>query len=273
MLRAISTYVGVKDRLHPAMLDSLVKGGAQAIELFCARQHFDYREKSHIKEIAHWFKSNPVVLNSLHSPMYSDTDWGSDGSHSVNIADLNKRQRIESMDEIKRALEVAEILPFKYLVQHLGDAGEEFDQHKLDAIVSSIEHLRAFAKPLGVSILIENIPNELSTPDRLIEVIKGSHFNDVGVCFDFGHAHIHRNVVPDFEVVKAHVRSTHVHDNARDKDDHRLPGQGTLEWKSAMEAFKTAPNAPPLLLEIAGPDGMDLTSAVRTSFKKLGEDV
>src|SRR2546430_7221172 len=52
---------------------------------------------------------------------------------------------------------------FKYLVQHLGDAGEEFDQHKLDAIVSSIEHLRAFAKPLGVSILIENIPNELST--------------------------------------------------------------------------------------------------------------
>ena len=28
MLRAISTYVGVKDRLHPAMLDALVKGGA-----------------------------------------------------------------------------------------------------------------------------------------------------------------------------------------------------------------------------------------------------
>src|SRR4051812_40837805 len=273
MLRAISTYVGVKDRLHPAVLDSLVKGGAQAIELFCARQHFDYREKSHVKEIAQWFKSNNVICNSIHSPMYSDTDWGSDGSHSVNIADLNKRNRIESMDEIKRALEVAEIIPFKYMVQHLGDAGEQFDEHKFEAIQTSIEHLRAFAKPLGVSILVENIPNDLSTPDRLVEVIKTSHFNDVGVCFDFGHAHIHSNVVPDFEIVKNYVRSTHVHDNARDKDDHRLPGDGTLEWKAAMEAFATAPNAPPLLLEIAGPEHMDLTSAVRASFKKLGQDV
>ena len=41
MLRAISTYVYVKDRLHPGMLDGLVRGGAQAIEIFCARQHFD----------------------------------------------------------------------------------------------------------------------------------------------------------------------------------------------------------------------------------------
>ncbi len=177
------------------------------------------------------------------------------------------------MDEIKRALEVAEILPFKYMVQHLGDAGEGFDQHKFDAIISSLEHLRAFAKPLGVSILIENIPNDLSTPDRLVEVIKTSHFSDVGVCFDFGHAHIHSNVLPDWEIVKDHVRSTHVHDNSRDKDDHRLPGQGTLEWKSAMEALKNAPLAPPLLLEIAGPDGMELTKAVQTSFSKLGQDV
>jgi sugar phosphate isomerase/epimerase len=273
MVRAISTYVGVAQRLHPGMLDALVKGGAEAIELFCARQHFDYREKSHIKEIAQWFKSNPVALNSIHSPMYSDTDWGGDGSHSVNIADLNKSQRIESMDEIKRALEVAEILPFKYMIQHLGDSGEAFDPRKFDAIVSSIEHLRAFAKPLGVSILVENIPNELSTPERLVEVITTSHFEDVGVCFDFGHAHIHSNVVPDFEIVKKHVRSTHVHDNARDKDNHLLPGEGTLEWKSAMEAFKTAPLAPPLLLEIAGPEKMDLTAAVRNSFRKLGEEV
>src|SRR6185312_12153567 len=226
MLRAISTYVGVKDRLHPAMLDSLVRGGAQAIELFCARQHFDYREKSHVKEIAAWFKSNPVPVNSIHSPMYSDTDWGNDGSHSVNIADLNKRQRIESMDEIKRALEVAEVLPFKYMVQHLGDAGEYFDQHKFEAIITSLEHLRAFAKPLGVSILIENIPNDLYTPDRLVEVIKTSHFPDVGVCFDFRHAHTHSNVVHDFDIVIEHVRSTHVHDNSRDKDDQRVPGDG-----------------------------------------------
>ena len=60
--------------------------------------------------------------------------------------------------------------------------------------MTSIEHLRAFAKPLGVRILLENIPNELSTPDRLVEMIRGAHFDDVGVCFDFGHAHMMASV-------------------------------------------------------------------------------
>jgi len=51
--------------------------------------------------------------------------------------------------------------------------------------MTSLEHLRAFAKPLGVRILLENIPNELSTPDQLVEMIRSAHFGDVGVCLRF----------------------------------------------------------------------------------------
>jgi len=36
MLRAVSTYVYVKERLHPGLLDELVKAGAQSIEIFAA---------------------------------------------------------------------------------------------------------------------------------------------------------------------------------------------------------------------------------------------
>ena len=94
------------------------------------------------------------------------------------------------MDEIKRALEIAEQIPFRFLIQHLGSPNEYFSEKKFEAAMTSIEHLRAFAKPLGVRILLENIPNELSTPDRLVELIRSAHFDDVGVCFDFGHAHM-----------------------------------------------------------------------------------
>lgn len=273
MLRAMSTYVGVTERLHPGMLDTLVRGGAQSIELFCARQHFDYTNKSHVREIANWFKSNNVSVNSLHSPMYSDTDWGHDGSHSVNVADPDKRRRIESMDEIKRALEVAEVLPFRFLVQHIGDAGESYDEKKFDATMTTIEHLRAFAKPLGVTMLVENIPNELSTPEKLVELIRTSHFEDVGVCFDFGHAHIASAIAPDFEIVRDYVRSTHVHDNTRDRDNHLWPGEGTIDWKLAMEVLKTAPHVPPLLLEINGSEETDIAGAMQKAFRKLGEEI
>src|ERR1700686_5485924 len=65
MLRAVSTYIFVKERLHPGLLDKLVSGGAQAIEIFGARQHLDYaNRKQHVREIADWFRSSGVPLHS-----------------------------------------------------------------------------------------------------------------------------------------------------------------------------------------------------------------
>lgn len=251
MQRAVSTYLFVKERLHPGILDGLVRNGVQAIEIFAARQHLDYaNRKAHVKEIADWFRGSGVPLNSVHSPLYSDYEWGRAGAPPVNISSTDRATRVEAMDEIKRALEIAEQIPFRFLVQHLGTANESFSEKKFEAAMTSIEHLRAFAKPLGVRILLENIPNELSTPDRLVEMIQSAHFDDVGVCFDFGHAHMMSSVNEAFEVLRSHIRSTHVHDNAKDKDTHLWPGQGTINWKEAIELLRSAPQTPPLLLEI-----------------------
>ncbi len=191
MQKAVSTYFYVKERLHPGLLDGLVRTGVQAIEIFAARQHFDYaNRKQHVREIADWFRGTGIPLNSVHAPLYSDYEWGRTGAPPVNIASTDRAGRIEAMDEIKRALEIAEQIPFRFLVQHLGTPNESFDEKKFEAAMTSVEHLRAFAKPLGVRILLENIPNELSTPDRLVEFIRTMHFDDVGVCFDCGHAHM-----------------------------------------------------------------------------------
>jgi len=268
MLRAISTYTFVHDRLNPTHLDALRRGRAQAIEIFCARGHFDYTSKSHIKEIAGWLQSNAVELNSLHSPIYSDTDWGKRSS-SVNIVDPDKRLRIEATDEIKRAIEVAEILPFRFLVQHLGNSGESFSDRKFDDAMTAIEHLRAFSKPLGVTILVENIPNDLSQPEKLAELLRVSHFGDVGVCFDFGHAHMMNTVSRDFETLEPHIRSTHVHDNSRDRDAHLWPGKGSIDWDEAMELLRKARHVPPLLFEIEGVEGADVAALSAEAFKRL----
>jgi sugar phosphate isomerase/epimerase len=53
-----------------------------------------------------------------------------------------------------------------------------------------------------------------------------------------------------FETVKAYIHSTHVHDNAKDKDAHLWPGAGTINWKETLDLLSQAPNRPPLLLEI-----------------------
>src|SRR5689334_22156182 len=270
MLKAMSTYVYVKERLHPGLLDGLARGGTQAIEIFAARQHLDYaNRKQHVREIADWFRTSGVSLHSVHAPLYADYEWGRTGAPPVNVASTDRAGRIEAMDEIKRALEIAEQIPFRFLVQHIGVSNETFSDHKFEAAMTSVEHLRAFAKPLGVRILLENIPNELSSPDKLVEMIKGAHFDDVGVCFDIGHAHLMSSVSEAFEILRPHIQSTHLHDNNKDRDSHLWPGAGNINWNEAMELLRSAPQSPPILLEIEADDKINPLDKLGPSFDKL----
>jgi sugar phosphate isomerase/epimerase len=268
----MSTYVYVKERLHPGLLDALSRGGAQAIEIFAARPHLDYaNRKQHVREIAGWFRTSGVALHSVHAPMYADYEWGRSGAPPVNIAATDRAQRVEAMDEIKRALELAEHIPFRFLVQHIGVGNESFSDHKLEAAMTSIEHLRAFAKPLGVRILLENIPNELSLPDKLVEFIRATRWDDLGVCFDVGHAHIMSDVPQAFETLKDHIRSTHIHDNNKDRDSHLWPGNGSIDWKETMQLLRSAPHAPPLLLEIEADEKVNPAEKMGETFAVLNE--
>jgi hypothetical protein len=72
--------------------------------------------------------------------------------------------------------------------------------------------------------------------------------------------------VPEaFETLKKHICSTHVHDNHKEKDSHLWPGQGSIDWKQTMELLRTAPQTPPLLLEIEGEEkgiaGLDFAAS------------
>lgn len=270
MLRAMSSYVFVKDRLHPGLLEKLASGGAQAVEIFGARGHFDYTSKQHVKELAAWFKDSGVAFHSMHSPMYSDAEWGRSGSPPVNVLEKDRARRIAAMDEIKRAIEVAETLPFRFLVQHMGVSGEEWDEAKFEAGLTSLEHIHAFAKPLGVTVLIENIPNEFSTAEKLLEF--RHNVPGVAVCFDVGHAHLADGVEPTFDRLAAHIRSTHVHDNLHDKDSHLWPGKGNVDWANTMRLLHSAPQAPALLLEIDG-EGQDVVQGMQETYARLEQAV
>lgn len=270
MLKAVSTLLYAKERLHPGLLDGLVQAGAQTLEIFAARQHLDYaNRKQHVREIADWFRSTALPLNSVHAPMFADYEFGRTGAPPINIASTDRATCIEAMDEIKRALEIAEQIPFRFLIQHIGVGNESFNDRKFEAAMTSVEHLRAFAKPLGVRILLENIPNDLATPDKLVELIKSAHFDDVGVCFDFGHAHMMSNVAEAFEILRPYIQSTHVHDNNKDRDSHLWPGEGTIDWAEAMSLLRSAPNSPPLLVEIEADEKVNPLDKLGRAYEKL----
>lgn len=257
MKSVLSSHLFVRHRLTTVWLERLWTAGFAAVEVFCARQHIDYRDKAQINELGHWFRDSDLKMHSLHAPMYTDEVWGRSGPQAViDITEPQKGKRIAMVDEVKRALEIADVIPFRYLIQHIGVAGQEFDQRFIDAAFSSLDEIRVFAGQRGVEVLLENTPNALSSAERLNLFLGETHLN-LNFCFDIGHAHMAGSVAGEFERMKSRIRSMHLHDNNGVDDAHLFPGKGTIDWKAAMAMLESVTEQCPLLLELREPEGME----------------
>ncbi|HZU24207.1 MAG TPA: sugar phosphate isomerase/epimerase family protein [Bryobacteraceae bacterium] len=276
MRHVLSTHLFVNHRLSTVWLDRIWDCNIPAVEIFCARQHLDYRNRAQIAELAAWFRDADMKLHSIHAPMYNDEYWGRSGPQAViDITEPAKAKRIAMVDEIKRALEIAESIPFQYMVQHLGVSGQEYDERRLDAGFDSLDELSNFARMRGVEVLLENIPNRLASADRLNAFLGATHMK-LGFCFDVGHAHMDSGIPASYEIMQERIRSTHLHDNNGKEDQHLFPtmNKGTIDWKRTMELLGSRPDQYPLLLELKedpalGPHPFDKVAEIFDKLESL----
>ncbi len=273
MQHALSTQLLVKHRLTTVWLDRIWDAGIPQVELSCERQHLDYRNKAQVGELGYWFRDSQLKVHAVHSPVYNDEVAGRSGPDAiVTITERVKSKRLPMVDEIKRALDMAEVFPFRYLIQHLGVPGEEFDEFKVDAAFTALEELTLFARQRGVEILLENIPNGLSSAERLLTFFDLTHLN-LNVCFDIGHAHMNEGIESAYRLLKPRIRSTHLHDNNGTDDVHLFPlkdNAGTIDWRAAMNLLRSAPDQYPLLLEVHEvPDLQNPVREAQTILEKL----
>jgi sugar phosphate isomerase/epimerase len=272
MLRVLSTHLFLSQRLHPGLLELAGRSGVDAVEIFAARQHFDYTSREHVHELGEWFRSNPLQVFSLHAPMWPDREMGRAGAPAVNVIHPEKSRRIDAMDEIKRALEAAEYIPFRHMVVHLGERDDTWSQRTLEYAETALEHLGAFARPLGVRLLVENLLSEPTTPEHLVAILEMGHLNSVGVCLDLGHAHITVGTGEALTVLGNRIVSMHVHDNHGTKDEHLWPGDGTIAWPAVAEAVKSLATPPAAVIEIGDSPGDShaaMPGRIENSFAKL----
>jgi len=272
MLRVLSTHIFLKQRLHPGLLELAARSGAEAVEIFAARQHFDYTDREHIAELTSWFASSAIAPFSMHAPMYPDREMGRAGAPAVNVIHPEKSRRIDAMDEIKRALEVAEHIPFKQLVVHLGEKDDGWSPRTLEYATTALEHLGAFARPLGVRVTVENLTSDATTPEHLIMTLELAHLDNIGVCLDLGHAHMTVGVQEAITTLGKRIAEVHVHDNHGFRDEHLWPGDGTIDWPATSAALRGLAEPPAAVLEIS--DALDeavstLPSRIQESFDKI----
>jgi len=278
MQRILSTYLFVSKKLTPELLAEIHNAGFQAIELFSSRGHFDYTNKQEIRSLGQVLADNKLQLASLHAPTSRDFGPNREGGTPVSITEVERVRRIEAMDELKRAIDVAEDLPFSRMILHMGGHRDTPDPRKRDAAFSSLEHLILHAKHAGVTICVENTSSEMGQPAQLRAFLEETRLPGLRFNFDVGHANLvagvqEQRVATAFEIMRDHIVSAHIHDNLGDKDAHLLPHDGSIDWPAALTLFGSLPGSEiPLTLEPkekTGPDAPSLVEQVTAAAKSL----
>ncbi len=72
--------------------------------------------------------------------------------------------------------------------------------------------------------------------------------------------------------MRGRIVTTHLHDNHGEKDEHLLPGEGTIDWDAAVKTLRAIPEELPLVLELkekaAGDPSLDKCARRLTSLRK-----
>ena len=173
----------------------------------------------------------------------------------MTLASADAEARARALAEAERALQIARQIPFGVLVVHLGLPRTQEPapaSNSRDAARRSIEALQRRPSRSGCGSRSRSSRTSCRAPASLVHFVEDvSTTADVGICLDFGHAHIDGDLVDAIETVSEHLVATHVHDNRGRTDDHLVPFDGTIDWPAALTALQKVGYDGALMLELA----------------------
>ena len=138
---------------------------------------------------------------------------------------------------IVRSMEAAAYMGIDHTVVHSFRVPEGVDC--LEANLAFFQSLYPYCKKFGIKIALENLGGSIRTadmmnyllgkldPDYFIGLVDTGHANENGVA---PHEFI-ANVLP------GRLQGLHIHDNYGQKDNHLIPGLGTIEWDPVIDAL------------------------------------
>lgn len=190
-----------------------------------------------VSRIARRAEQLGIRFSQSHNPIY-------------NFCHPEKVDRFYWAEEMtRRSILCAGMLHVNWIVVH---AGTSFQNGKIDekeTIQKNLDYygkMTEFAVQSGCQgIAVENMA---SSPDHsqlcestqgLIDLVDRFHSEHVGICWDFGHAHLTReDQVESLRSIGKRLKATHVADNSGKKDDHTLPMLGTVPWERIMPMLR-----------------------------------
>ncbi|MCD6352278.1 MAG: sugar phosphate isomerase/epimerase [Armatimonadetes bacterium] len=250
----------------PAVALGMKTAGVRRIEVGGWGRYLDYSDLELMTQARGILEANDVEVYSYHPPFGGDYDFSAidEGAHARAV-ERNIRQ-----------LHVAAALGAKYAVIHpsdgLGSTNRLFRRRNAGR---GLRTLTRVAEETGVALAIENLPPGYLAADveELMWLVDGCESERAGVCFDTGHAHVNGARQSEFlSRIGNKLFTIHWHDNDGSRDQHQLPGLGTIDWPDFFAGLRQLGWQRPICLEVGLPVDQPLTAFVSSVREALAKE-
>ncbi len=270
MQRVLSTRLFASERLSASTLSRIERAGFHSVAIYGERWSLDYRQKGRIEELRSWFRDSELKARALIAPTTNDESGRGDPDAMLRITELDRPRRVKITDELKRVLEVADSIPYGYLILTLGEPDEAFSEAAMDAAFNALDEINIMAGQLGVELLLYNFDNELATADRLEELLRFTHL-PLGYAFDFPSAQSTGKLTAEFETMAEKIGAV----LAADGEDPRKPrlwpnGEDTaVNWGLGRELLQELRGEQLLILDVDPDPKLEPFDAAKRAFDFL----
>ncbi len=250
------------ERLKKAGFDAVDLNISDAGKAFFRLADDDWR--AWIGQVAELSDRLALPISQSHAPFYN-----------ALIPENDKAAVWEPM--IRRAIEATGMTHTPWVVMHPGtypDDAVDFRESKRRNYDYFMPYLE-WADRCGCGIAIENMADGFrasshkrpgrvygTTAVELCELVESFQVDNVGICWDFGHANVMGIDQREALRMMGHwLKATHVADNSGVLDDHIMPFLGNIDWRAIV----------PVLTEI-GYQG-DFTYEIHCATSRMPDEV
>lgn len=113
-------------------------------------------------------------------------------------------------------------------------------ERQWEVLVESVKWCVQKAKTVGLKLIVEPRVGEIiSNTDGMLRLIEAVNEPNLGAILDTGHQYAQKEILPlSVAKLKDRLMYLHLSDNDSTKNDHFVPGNGTIDWIGLFEALK-----------------------------------
>lgn len=247
-----------------SVLEEIHAAGFREVEICSFPKHLDYHNEADVRRAGEVMRTLGLRPFSFHAPF----------ADRIDITSLDRQAREAAVEELVTACRAASLLGAENVVLHPGPEREgrppeeEFIQRMKNA-TESLNRVAARCGDMGVRLLLENMLPHLMfghTSDMLY-LLGCITTPGVGACLDTGHARLSGDLDSVIPKLSGHLKMVHINDNLGDRDDHLIPGEGSIDWSWFIGALRRHQFQGGLIIEMAAAPGESIAETLSRAQK------